>query len=53
MLREINASTVNNTASHQFSQSALTTKNMPDRLHPLSSMEEVVATDMIASVCVD
>lgn len=29
MLREINAASQNNTASHQMSQSALTVRNMP------------------------
>ena len=53
MLREINASTVNNKASHQLSQSIFTVKNMPDRLHPLKNLQEAVSADMIAQVGVD
>jgi len=40
MLREINAAHQNVTASHQFSQSQLTIRNMPSREFILSTMDE-------------
>ncbi|TGK10005.1 hypothetical protein EHO60_11675 [Leptospira fletcheri] len=42
MLQEINASGSNNRAARQFSQSEFTIRNMPDRLHPLTNMDNVV-----------
>ncbi|MBE7411688.1 MAG: hypothetical protein L6Q54_13455 [Leptospiraceae bacterium] len=54
MLNEINASLKNNVASHQFSQSQFTISKMPDRLHPLSNMQnEVTAPKSLAEVGVN
>lgn len=40
MLREINISAMNNHGAKQLSKSPFTTRNMPDRLTPLSGLEE-------------
>ncbi|MBL8021811.1 MAG: hypothetical protein JNM27_19210 [Leptospirales bacterium] len=39
MLREINASWSNNTASHQVSKSAFTRENMPPPVHLMSELD--------------
>ncbi|PJZ70349.1 hypothetical protein CH373_11875 [Leptospira perolatii] len=42
MMNEINAAGQDNRAARQFSQSEFTVRNMPDRLHPLTNLENVV-----------
>lgn len=41
MLKEINFALQSSTGARQFSKSDLTLRNMPDRLHPLSELENV------------
>lgn len=41
MLKEINFALQSSTGARQFSKSEFTIRNMPDRLHPLSELENV------------